>query len=227
LAGRITGESRDRNPPYYPPHHQSTPEDCTFESARVFFCRHISLCLTGFHELKRLSASKGVRSHKSLIGYYLLENSNHSTKHSMNSIHFDQGNADTQSQGLQQQPYGPYEPSIASSVSSSQYSVFSDSASAQSSIASSISDDFRGSQEDPRDRYCAIAQLQSQAQDVSQISQPCRQHFSYADVTSVPSEQRQHPRRCSLARNQRPPPLVRQAERKLTFVDNLVGKQIT
>lgn len=145
----------------------------------------------------------------------------------MNSINFDQGNAGTQSQGLQQS-YGPYEPSIASSASSSQYSVFSDSASAQSSIASSISDDFRGSQEDPRDRYCAIAQLQSQAQAVSQFSQPCRhQQPSYADVTSVPSEQRQHPRRCSLARNQRPPPLVRQAERKLTFVDNLVGKQNT
>jgi hypothetical protein len=43
-------------------------------------------------------------------------------------------------------------------------------------------------------------------------------------VTSVPAQQRQHPRRSSLARNQRPPPLVRQADRKVNFVDNLVGE---
>ena len=123
---------------------------------------------------------------------------------------------------------GPYEPSIASTASSSQVSVFSDSASVQSSIASSISDDFRSSQEEARERLCALAQSQSyyvpadfKAPGATQ--QACAP--SYADITSVPSEQRQHPRRCSLPRNQKPPPLVRQAERKLNFVDNLVGKQ--
>jgi hypothetical protein len=43
-------------------------------------------------------------------------------------------------------------------------------------------------------------------------------------VTSVPAQQRQHPRRSSLAKHQRPPPLVRQADRKVNFVDNLVGE---
>jgi hypothetical protein len=40
----------------------------------------------------------------------------------------------------------------------------------------------------------------------------------------VPAEQRQHPRRSSTTLNQRPPPqLVRQCERKVNFVDCLVG----
>lgn len=125
---------------------------------------------------------------------------------------------------LASQKTGPYEPSIASSASSSQTSIFSDAASTQSSIASSVSDDFRSSQEDVRDRYCAPAQLQQKHVIDAQLSQACQQHLSYADVTSVPSQQRQHPRRSSLAKHQRPPPLVRQADRKVNFVDNLVGK---
>jgi hypothetical protein len=123
---------------------------------------------------------------------------------------------------------GPYEPSIASSASSSQTSIFSDAASAQSSVASSVassvSDDFRNSQEDARDRYCAPAQLQHKHIADVQLSHTSQHQLSYADVTSVPSQQRQHPRRSSLAKNQRPPPLVRQADRKVNFVDNLVGK---
>lgn len=117
---------------------------------------------------------------------------------------------------------GPYEPSIASSASSSQTSVFSDASSAQSSVASSISDDFRSTQEDARDRYCATSQPKHIVD--TQLSQAGHQQLSYADVTSVPAQQRQHPRRSSLARNQRPPPLVRQADRKVNFVDNLVGE---
>jgi hypothetical protein len=121
---------------------------------------------------------------------------------------------------------GPYEPSIASSASSSQTSIFSDAASAQSSVASSISDDFRSSQEDVRDRYCAPAQQPQKYSNVAaHLSQACQKPLSYADVTSVPSQQRQHPRRSSSAKTHRPPPLVRQADRKVNFVDNLVGKQ--
>jgi hypothetical protein len=118
---------------------------------------------------------------------------------------------------------GPYEPSIASSASSSQTSIFSDAASAQSSVASSISDDFRSSQEDVRDRYCAPAQQPPKYSNVAaHLSQACQKPLSYADVTSVPSQQRQHPRRSSSAKTHRPPPLVRQADRKVNFVDNLV-----
>lgn len=138
-------------------------------------------------------------------------------------------NADQSGSGpnLGDQSYGPYEPSIASSASSSQVSVFSDNASTQSSVASSVSDDFRSGQEDVRDLHCAAAQNQSKSNVDLLAGRPCLQQLSYADATSVPSAQRQHPRRCSLAKNQQPPPLVRQAERKHNFVDNLVGKRTT
>lgn len=139
--------------------------------------------------------------------------------------------------GLASGSSSQYEPSIHSSVPSSQPSVFSDTLSAQSSIASSISDDFRNSHEDARerDRVCAQAQLRFQARNhavegdqsalgkLLKANAPCP---SYADVTSVPAPQRQHPRRCSLSRDQKPPPLMRQRDRKINFVDNLVGKHI-
>ena len=128
---------------------------------------------------------------------------------------------------LGSQGYGPYETSIASSASSSQVSVFSDNASTQSSVASSISDDFRSGQEDVRDSYCATQQDHIKSNTDLLASQVCLQQLSYADATSVHYAQRQHPRRCSLAKNQKPPPLVRQAERKHNFVENLVGKQGT
>ncbi|KAK1091963.1 PHO85 cyclin-5 [Friedmanniomyces endolithicus] len=127
------------------------------------------------------------------------------------------------------QSCGPYEHSIASSASSSQDSIFSDPTSTQSSIASSISDDFRPSQEDSRHRWLpqiadpsyGLAQEQHKSQCLLKAQQ-ASQVPSYADVTSVPSEQRQHPRRSSWERKQKPPPLVRQCERKINFVDNLV-----
>lgn len=139
--------------------------------------------------------------------------------------------------GLTSGGSGLYEPSIHSSAPSSQPSVFSDTLSVQSSIASSISDDFRNTQEDARerDRLCAQAQLHFQAQSHSleedhsalgKVLKATEPYPSYADVTSVPALQRQHPRRCSLSRNQKPPPLVRQRDRKINFVDNLVGKHI-
>ncbi|KAI7226112.1 hypothetical protein KC330_g8934 [Hortaea werneckii] len=141
---------------------------------------------------------------------------------------------------------GQYPSSVASSASSSQDSIFSDTGSTQSSIASSISDDFRPSQEDAsqtcaptylhqqakaghavaaqqqqqqQQQYQQLHQHQQQQQQKAQCPQPPP---SYADITSVPTEQRQHPRRSSLARNQKPPPLVRQCERKISFVDSLV-----
>ena len=130
---------------------------------------------------------------------------------------------------------GPYEPSIASSASSSQSSIFSDLGSVQSSIASSISDDFRHNQEDARDRAYAQQQVRQKAYEgynpsVEQAKllnldkSSCPNAPSYADITQLPKEQRQHPRRCSLSRNQKPPALQRQCERKINFVENLVGK---
>ena len=135
------------------------------------------------------------------------------------------------SQGCSQYPS-----SVTSSASSSQDSIFSDTGSTQSSIASSISDDFRPSQEDASQTCAptylhqqakaghAVAAQQQQQQQQQQKAQCAQAPPSYADITSVPTEQRQHPRRSSLARNQKPPPLVRQCERKINFVDSLVGK---
>jgi hypothetical protein len=119
---------------------------------------------------------------------------------------------------------GPYEPAISSSASTSQTSILFDAASAQSSVACSISDDFRSTQEDARGRYCATAQLQQKHIVDTQLSQTCHQQLTYADVTSVPSQQRKYPRCFYLAKHQKPPSLVRQAGRKVNFVDNLVGK---
>lgn len=150
------------------------------------------------------------------------------------NLDFDPPNSD--GYGPSSQNSGPYEPSLASSASSSQVSVFSDPLSASSSIATSISDDFRFTQDDvrERDRICAQEQLLSLAQNnPSRLCEPSAlgkflkstgQCPTYADVTSVPAPQRQHPRRCSLSKGCRPPPLVRQRDRKINFVDNLVGK---
>lgn len=131
----------------------------------------------------------------------------------------------------------PYEPSISSSVSS-QASVFSESCSISSSIASSISDDFRLNHEEARDKACAQLQIQSQlsldntdtATAASQANCPAKAWDppapSYADVTSLPKEQRQNPRRSFCTRNQKPPALVRQDDRKSNFVESLVGKPL-
>lgn len=129
---------------------------------------------------------------------------------------------------------GPsYEPSLASTASSSQASIWS-AGSVSSSIASSVSDDFRASQDDAaRDKAYAQAQishLPSQQQcwpiwEEAGVEAPAQANCpSYAAVTSVPTEQRVNPRRCSLGRNQKPPTLQRQCERKHNFVDNLVGE---
>lgn len=130
-----------------------------------------------------------------------------------------------------------YEPSVASSSAlSSQASIFSEASSVQSSIASSISDDFRHNHDEARDRACAQLQLQhtTSIDNLQAASAPPKTCSlpkawwptgpSYADITSLPTEQRQHPRRCPLARNQKPPSLVRQDDRKVNFVESLVGK---
>lgn len=47
------------------------------------------------------------------------------------------------------------------------------------------------------------------------------------EAQAVAPEQRQHPRRCSASAARRPPPaLVRQNDRKVNFVDNLVGEHL-
>ena len=115
----------------------------------------------------------------------------------------------------------PYNSSIASSASSSSSSVFSsDNVSVQSATTASST---------------------SSANDAvwrsSDASQQVREHHAARQATTaikldapVAPELRQNPRRTSQDKGglacHRPPPLVRQNERKVNFVDNLVGELI-
>ncbi len=124
---------------------------------------------------------------------------------------------------------GPYSSSLASSASSSSASVWSDVAS-QSSDDSSIHSSGISSESEISDSYCCTSQPPSY--------QPIQQNICDQGVTvtaswpksilaSVAPEQRQHPRRTSggpVARSGCPPSLVRQCDRKVNFVDSLVGK---
>ena len=135
----------------------------------------------------------------------------------------------------------PYASNLSSSASSSTSSVFSDAAS-QASSASSTSQHSQWESEDwnPRTRPAGPTSVDpaslSAFQPISRVStfpqyQPsaCRETVqerlpSLRTEFIAPAEQRQHPRRSSTTINQRgPPQLVRQCERKITFVDCLVG----
>lgn len=135
----------------------------------------------------------------------------------------------------------PYASNLSSSASSSTSSVFSDAAS-QTSSASSTSQHSQWESEEWNSRtrqtgptFVDPANL-SAFQPITRVStfpqyQPsaCRKTVqeslpSLRDQFVAPVEQRQHPRRSSTTINQRgPPQLVRQCERKITFVDCLVG----
>jgi len=136
----------------------------------------------------------------------------------------------------------PYAPSLSSSASSSTSSIFSDAASQASSSSSSTSQSYPSGwdSEEWSSRQAALGptvdhNVLTTLAPISRVStfplyQPpaCRETASErvlpplrTDLT-VPAEQRQHPRRSSTF-NQRPPPqLVRQCERKVSFVDCLV-----
>lgn len=119
-------------------------------------------------------------------------------------------------------PYISYLPSacaygsIASSASSSTASIWSDTCS-QSSDDSSVN---------------SVATSDSETLDVD----CCTSRSSYGQNSSVAvcwtkalpaavaPQQRQHPRRDSLVRSICPPQLIRQSDRKVSFVDSLVGK---
>ncbi|KAK8024123.1 G1/S-specific cyclin Pcl5 [Apiospora rasikravindrae] len=112
--------------------------------------------------------------------------------------------------------HGPYNSSLASSASSSSASVWSDASSQHSddtSITAPTSD-----VSEPCDSYCnsqaSISQAQITTSWVKQAQQPQLK-------IEVPQETRQNPRRTS-NRPGCPPVLMRQSDRKVNFVDNLV-----
>jgi hypothetical protein len=133
----------------------------------------------------------------------------------------------------------PYSSSVASSASSSSSSIFSlDCMSSQSSISSSSTTAVDVIWENEVSGESAGRGLPHLNEHVSRcsrggITKGCS--VKAAD-TAVPPELRKHPRRtCGTVASANgtattcarlPPPLVRQCDRKVTFVDNLVGKSL-
>jgi len=118
---------------------------------------------------------------------------------------------------------GPYSSSIASSASSSTASVWSD-------AASSVSDDSSvagSSDNETSETYCCASQPAPSFTTCEQgISAATYWPTQKVQVDVAPA-QRTHPRRTSVGSTTRtgcPPALVRQCDRKVNFVDSLVGK---
>lgn len=109
-----------------------------------------------------------------------------------------------------------YNSSIASSASTSAASVWSD-ASSQTSDDVSVSGN--SSDGESCDSYCRSKQTSADAIRAQRVTQQ-------GAIAVVPAELRQNPRRVSAGTNGRgcPPPLVRQTDRKVNFVDSLVGR---
>lgn len=99
--------------------------------------------------------------------------------------------------------YAPYNPSLAATASTSSASVWSDTSS-QASDDTSLSG--ASSDSESCDSYCLSKQTSCES-------------------VALPAELRQNPRRTAPGAHSRvcPPPLVRQSDRKVNFVDNLVG----
>jgi hypothetical protein len=124
---------------------------------------------------------------------------------------------------------GPYSSSLASSASSSTASVWSD-ASSQTSDDSSVTGASDSSETlEPSETYCCPTQQPPHS--FTSICEPtipvAIQWSKRKSNVQVPPEQRQHPRRTSsggASRTGCPPSLVRQCDRKVNFVDSLVGK---
>ncbi|KAI1744579.1 hypothetical protein F4680DRAFT_229669 [Xylaria scruposa] len=107
--------------------------------------------------------------------------------------------------------YGPYEPSLASSASSSQTSIFSEPSSQASDTTISTSSD--------SSQQCDSWHF-SQQTNSYRVESAC----DASQVTEIAQAFRKNPRRTNssaITRNG-PPTLARQSERKVNFVDNLV-----
>jgi hypothetical protein len=112
---------------------------------------------------------------------------------------------------------GPYSSSVASFASSSKESIWSD-ASSQSSDDSSAPDT------DISEPYCLTTSQPAPSFTTSKNAVASYWPKQKINV-EVAQDQRQHPRRTSVtARSGCPPSLVRQCDRKVSFVDSLVGK---
>ncbi len=140
------------------------------------------------------------------------------------------GDDDLSPQYISAYQEGPYGPSLASSASSSSASVWSDAAS-QSSDDSSIHSSTASTESDISETFCCATQnaqqsVQHNSCDANVTTSICWPKGIDSGVAPAP-QQRQNPRRSSggtVARSGCPPSLVRQCDRKVNFVDSLVGK---
>jgi len=112
---------------------------------------------------------------------------------------------------------GPYSSSVASSASSSTASIWSD-ASSQSSDDSSAPDT------DLPESYCLTSSQPAPSftttnEQVISVATYWAKHKTNFEVAQ---EQRENPRRTSVTARSGPPSLVRQCDRKVSFVDSLV-----
>lgn len=105
----------------------------------------------------------------------------------------------------------PYSSSIASSASASSASVWS-SGSSQSSDDSSVTGSLDS---DPSDTCCYASTTCAPT-----VDEPCPAKLQPPEA----AQPRLHPRRTSAGSARGPPQLVRQCDRKVNFVDSLVGK---
>lgn len=113
----------------------------------------------------------------------------------------------------------PYQSSLSSSASSSSSSVFSVDAASQSSESSTYSSKSDGLEQikwDTEDPWQSSQYRGEPPTTVKRVLPPIK-----TCEPAVATEQRQHPRRCSIPA-QRPPTLIRQSERKGQFVECLV-----
>lgn len=121
----------------------------------------------------------------------------------------------------------PYSSSLATSASGSSSSVWSD-ASSQNSDDTSISaplSDSDSCESYPFSARQIPSQTSSSACDsVTRTKWIKHQSSQVQPQVEAPAELRQNPRRTSSSSVSRPPTLVRQGDRKVNFVDNLVGK---
>lgn len=112
--------------------------------------------------------------------------------------------------------YAPYNSSLATAASTSTASVWSDTSS-QASDDTSISTNTSDSES--CDSYCLSKQTSCESVASRSLQQQVQSE-------ALPAELRQNPRRTASGAHARlpcPPPLVRQCDRKVNFVDNLVG----
>lgn len=120
----------------------------------------------------------------------------------------------------------PYNLTLAVSASASSTSIWSDDASSSASSSDTSCGSYCFSQATLS--QASISSLGSSCEPVIKLQGPWpKHHIQPPTQAEAPAEPRQNPRRTSnsaTSRTGRPPTLQRQADRKINFVDNLVGK---